>query len=86
MAHGYEQVDAPGPGFNGLGHCAELDPELFFPERVNSVSTHDAKATCAGCPVRQACMNWALDNGEEYGVWGGLDERERRALRRARTA
>ena len=60
--------------------CAQADPEAFFPERGGSV--REAKRVCANCGVRAECLQWALDNDERFGVWGGLSERERRKLRR----
>jgi WhiB family redox-sensing transcriptional regulator len=62
--------------------CAGLDPNLFFTERGES--TRDAKAVCARCPVAEPCLDYALTNGERYGVWGGRSERERRRMRRDR--
>ena len=58
--------------------CAQTDPEVFFPEQGGS--TRDAKVVCSGCDVRAECLAYALDNDEQYGVWGGLSERERRRL------
>jgi hypothetical protein len=52
---------------------------LFFTERGES--TREAKAVCAGCPVRAECMAFAVDNAERFGVWGGTTERQRRAAR-----
>ena len=43
-----------------------------------------AKAVCAGCPVREACLEFALANDERWGVWGGTSERQRRAMRAVR--
>lgn len=63
--------------------CAQTDPDAFFPER--GFSAREAKTICATCPVRQECLEYALENDERFGVWGGLSEGERRALRR-RTA
>lgn len=62
--------------------CRNIDPGVFFPQRGES--TRDAKAICDGCPVREACLEHALVNGERFGVWGGLSERQRRRLRRWR--
>jgi WhiB family redox-sensing transcriptional regulator len=62
--------------------CRDLDPSIFFPGRGEP--TKHAKAICAGCPVRKACLNYALENGEKYGVWGGVAEAERRRMRRQR--
>jgi WhiB family redox-sensing transcriptional regulator len=64
--------------------CAQVDPEIFFPER--GASTVDAKGVCAGCPVRMECLADALGRGERFGVWGGLSERERRVMRTGRVA
>jgi len=63
-------------------NCYGVDPDLFFPER--GASTREAKGVCAGCEVRADCLEYALDNGEKFGIWGGLSERERRRLRRQR--
>lgn len=63
-------------------NCMGVDPDLFFPER--GASTRDAKEVCMGCVVREECLEYALNNGEKFGIWGGMSERERRRLRRAR--
>jgi WhiB family redox-sensing transcriptional regulator len=60
--------------------CAQTDPEAFFPEKGGS--TRDAKKICASCEVRAQCLEYALQNDERFGIWGGLSERERRKLRR----
>ncbi|GGH62856.1 hypothetical protein GCM10007359_13520 [Rothia aerolata] len=60
--------------------CAQTDPEAFFPEKGGS--TRDAKRVCSECPVREACLEYAMDNDERFGIWGGLSERERRRLRK----
>jgi WhiB family redox-sensing transcriptional regulator len=64
--------------------CAQTDPEAFFPEKGGS--TRDAKKICTTCEVRAQCLEYALANDERFGIWGGLSERERRRLRRARSA
>lgn len=64
------------------GACRGTGPAIFFPERGESVA--EAKETCRGCPVRQECLDYAMVNGERFGVWGGLSVRERRSLRRLR--
>lgn len=63
-------------------NCLGVDPDLFFPER--GASTREAKEVCRGCVVRLDCLEYALVNGEKFGIWGGLSERERRRLRRQR--
>lgn len=65
--------------------CREVDPDLFFPIGSTGpalVQTEDAKEVCATCPVREQCLRWALENGQDSGVWGGMGEDERRALKR----
>ena len=64
-------------------NCHGLDPDLFFPER--GASTREAKEVCRGCVVREQCLEFALQNGEKFGIWGGLSERERRRIRRQRS-
>lgn len=63
-------------------NCLGVDPDLFFPERGELTST--AKEVCGACSVRLDCLEYALVNGEKFGIWGGLSERERRRLRRER--
>jgi len=63
-------------------NCRGVDPAVFFPERGEP--TGEAKRICTGCVVRDDCLEWALANGERYGIWGGLSGRERRRLRPAR--
>ncbi|MFC5337589.1 WhiB family transcriptional regulator [Leucobacter denitrificans] len=60
--------------------CAQTDPEAFFPEKGGS--TREAKRICETCEVRSECLEYALENDERFGIWGGLSERERRKLRR----
>ncbi|MGL4339204.1 MAG: WhiB family transcriptional regulator [Rhodoglobus sp.] len=60
--------------------CAQTDPEAFFPEKGGS--TRDAKKICTSCEVRNQCLEYALENDERFGIWGGLSERERRKLRK----
>jgi WhiB family redox-sensing transcriptional regulator len=67
------------PNFMKYGLCAQTDPEAFFPEKGGS--TRDAKKVCGACAYRAACLEYALVNGERFGIWGGLSERERRRLK-----
>lgn len=61
--------------------CREIDPDALF---VQGAAQNRAKLICRGCPVRTECLAEALDNRIEFGVWGGMTERERRALLRRR--
>ena len=64
--------------------CRGVDPDLFFPE--NGAPTNEAKAVCGRCPVQHECLQYALEAGEKFGVWGGRSEKERRRMRRQRRA
>jgi len=64
--------------WRALAACRGTDLGVFFPERGESAEA--ARQVCAQCPVRQACLDYAISNRIAYGVWGGLTERERRAL------
>lgn len=61
--------------------CRESDPDSLF---VQGAAQNRAKAVCGACQVRTECLADALDNRIEFGVWGGMTERERRALLRRR--
>ncbi|WCD91135.1 Transcriptional regulator WhiB1 (plasmid) [Streptomyces xanthophaeus] len=65
--------------------CRDEDPELFFPIGTTGpalMQIHEAKAVCCRCPVMEQCLRWALESGQGEGVWGGLSEGERRAMKR----
>lgn len=68
--------------WQALANCRGVDPALLFPERGES--TREAKAMCRGCVVRAECLEYALEHGEKFGIWGGMSERERRRMRRER--
>ncbi|MEU4097995.1 WhiB family transcriptional regulator [Streptomyces sp. NPDC026673] len=61
--------------------CRMDDPDVLF---APGAAQKRVKALCGGCPVRTECLADALDNRIEFGVWGGMTERERRALLRRR--
>lgn len=62
-----------------LAACRDGDPDVLF---IQGAAQNDVKRICRGCPVRNECLVRALDNRIEFGVWGGMTERERRALLR----
>lgn len=64
------------------GKCRELRPETFFPS--DGVGVEVARKICADCPVKEPCLEYALYNRIEHGVWGGASERERRRIARRR--
>ncbi|MEU5137913.1 WhiB family transcriptional regulator [Streptomyces californicus] len=67
--------------WSSLAACSTTDPDELF---VQGTAQNRAKLVCAGCLVRTECLADALDNRVEFGVWGGMTERERRALLRRR--
>jgi len=75
-------LEGPDRTWQVRANCMGVDPDLFFPER--GASTREAKEVCRGCVVRQECLEYAIANGEKFGIWGGMSERERRRVRRAR--
>jgi WhiB family redox-sensing transcriptional regulator len=67
--------------------CIGEDPDLFFPVGSSDealAQTEQARSICVECAVRPACLEWALATCQDAGVWGGLDEEQRRDIRRAR--
>lgn len=64
-------------------NCLGVDPDIFFPERGASVV--EAKKVCRGCVVKEQCLEFALQNSEKFGIWGGLSERQRRTIRHQRS-
>ena len=79
--------DWDNEGWRDRAACRNSDAELFFP--VGSTAAflgqiQAAKSVCGSCPVREACLQFALENNQEAGIWGGMDEEERRRLRAAR--
>ena len=69
------------PDYTARAACRATDPDALF---VQGAAQNRAKTVCMGCPVRTECLADALDNRIEFGVWGGMTERERRALLRRR--
>ena len=66
------------PEFYDDALCLQVDDELFFPTKGGS--TKQAKKVCGGCDVREQCLQYALEFGEEHGIWGGTSGRERRKM------
>ncbi|MCA1692957.1 MAG: WhiB family transcriptional regulator [Acidimicrobiales bacterium] len=66
----------------GRGNCRSEAPSLFFPS--DGVGVEVARRVCATCPVKEPCLEYALANNIDHGVWGGASERERRRIARRR--
>jgi WhiB family redox-sensing transcriptional regulator len=76
---------AIGEGWQELAACRVIPVETFFP--LIEQEGDDAKAVCMGCTVREPCLEFAIEAGEKFGIWGGLNPQERRSIvskRRAR--
>lgn len=70
-----------------FGSCRKADESLFFAPDISGEPAGKrlrrlvaAKRVCAACPVREMCRSYALENGEEFGIWGGLSEVERKQI------
>jgi WhiB family redox-sensing transcriptional regulator len=71
-------------GWRARAACRNLDPDLFFPVSTTGPALGQieaAKAVCRGCTARTECLEFALATNQEAGIWGGMSEDERRALR-----
>lgn len=64
------------------GKCREVHPAVFFPS--DGVGVEVARKLCADCPVKEPCLEYAITNRIDHGVWGGASERERRRIMRQR--
>jgi len=80
IANAYSDAESEQLSWQADALCAQTDPEAFFPEKGGS--TRDAKRICSGCEVKAQCLEYALENDERFGIWGGLSERERRKLKK----
>jgi WhiB family redox-sensing transcriptional regulator len=73
-------------GWRGQAACSNLDPSIFFPVGHADTAGEEvagAKRICDACPVKQECLAFAIGTNQEYGVWGGTTEEERRIVRRS---
>lgn len=71
-------------GWRYRSACRSSDPVLFFPVGSTGVALEEIRAAvalCQTCPVQQQCLDFALDTNQEFGIWGGTSEEERRRLR-----
>ena len=64
------------------GNCNNHPPAVFFPS--DGVGVEIAKEICASCPVKEPCLEYAIENRVDHGVWGGASERQRRRIIKAR--
>jgi WhiB family redox-sensing transcriptional regulator len=84
----HHATSAGQPDWRDSAACRRSDPELFFPIGTDGASLDQAghaKRVCASCPVRAACLAWALAHPGTAGIWGGTTEDERLVLARPDT-
>lgn len=72
--------EMPAWSMSPARHCADADPDLFFPVSRTAPAAAEAKALCEACPFRRPCLAFAMDR-HEYGIWGGTDEVDRSRAR-----
>ncbi|MCB1000746.1 MAG: WhiB family transcriptional regulator [Ilumatobacteraceae bacterium] len=69
--------------------CRDTDPDLFFPVGTTGqalLQIAKAKEVCGECPVSTHCLEYAIETNQDSGIWGGLDEEQRRTIRRQQAA
>ena len=66
------------------GNCNNHPPAVFFPS--DGVGVETAKEICSSCPMKAPCLEYAIENRVDHGVWGGASERQRRRIIKARRA
>ena len=67
-------------------NCAQTDPNLFFPENGDSKASKKALKICALCTISKDCLEYAVTNNEEDGIWGGATPNELKAMRKGELA
>jgi WhiB family transcriptional regulator, redox-sensing transcriptional regulator len=70
----------PEVQFSGRAACSGTDPNCFFPEQGQWGNLAMAQRICAGCPIKTECREWAIENHEVYGIWGGTTYRQRQQI------
>jgi len=72
------------PFFDGSQVCAQVDPELFFPENAaeGPVKLRQVRPICNACEFKLPCLEYALSDWEIQGIWAGTTDKERRIMRR----
>jgi WhiB family redox-sensing transcriptional regulator len=71
-------ADEPPGRWTWQAACVTAEPELFFPAVADQAD--EAKRICDCCPVKPECLDYSLATAQEWGVWGGLTEQERKPL------
>lgn len=63
-----------------LSACSQLPPDMWFPTLGDTPTAQRAKEVCASCPVRQQCLEYAIEHGFDDGIWGGLTPKQRKGV------
>lgn len=82
MTHTLPETLFPESDWSEQAACRAHDSALFFPVSEEGEQVRAAKAVCAGCPVREECLAYAIETRQPYGIWGGQTPKERRRIRR----
>lgn len=82
MSDELREISKTRPDWFSLGECNGLPTRWFFPERGESV--REVKNICKRCVIKTDCLEFAMANDIQHGMWGGTSERERKSLRRRR--
>lgn len=83
IENGGQLIDLTDTPWREAAACLETGGEVsFFPDKEDFAGTVKAKAICAGCPVADECLSWALETNQTDGIWGGHTAKERRSIRR----
>lgn len=78
----FDHIKLPPKNILDNALCAEYEPEMFFP-KIGESDIY-AKRICGMCPVREECLEWALENNELHGIFGGTSVKGREKIRRQR--
>ena len=85
MLLAFDQIKNTDRSWVAQAHCKGMDPQMFFLEHnengANYVKLKNARIVCGGCPVRQECFKYAMDNWEPAGIWAGTTPMDRRKMR-----
>ena len=84
MSFDMSTFDVNDTSWMSHGNCAHRDPSMFFPS--DGVGVEIARRACEDCPVKEPCLEYAIVERIDHGVWGGCSERERRRIIRTRAA
>ena len=77
-----DDQDVEQPNWREDASCRGYDGAVFFPDDGDTAGINYARSICAGCPVMEDCLTYAVEMNQTEGIWGGATKQERRRLRR----